>query len=121
MITNELVSEINNNSALLHSIGDITSILTLVPLIIFVWLAIKSKNFKSFQFQISIFIAIYIIGQIIENNTNRISAFSIMPDDIGSQIHVIATIFFTIMIWFRFYYAEVSGKKMIESPEGDYF
>ncbi len=119
MITDAFVSEFNNNSALLHSIGDITSILTLVPLIIFVWLSIRSKSFKGFQFQISIFIVLYIIGQIIENNTNRISAFSVLPEDIGSQIHVIAAIFFAIMVWFRFYYVEVSGKKMIESPESD--
>jgi len=119
MITDAFVSESNNNSALLHSIGDITSILTLVPLIIFVWLSIRSKSFKSFQFQISLFIVLYIMGQIIENNNNRISAFSVLPEDIGSQIHVIAAIFFTIMVWFRFYYVEVSGKKMIESPESD--
>lgn len=51
MITDAFVSEFNNNSALLHSIGDTTSILTLVPLIIFVWLSIRSKSFKGFQFQ----------------------------------------------------------------------
>ena len=38
-----------------------------------------------------------------------------MPPDIGSQIHVGSAIFFTIMIWFRFYYAEKSGKNMVES------
>jgi hypothetical protein len=61
----------------------------------------------------SIFIAGYILGELIENS--RIAIFSVLAPDIGSQIHVGSAMFFTIMIWFRFYYAEKSGKKMIES------
>jgi hypothetical protein len=103
----------DSTSDFLHSMSDITFILSLMPLIIFVWLAIKSKSIKNFQFQLSVFIAVYILGEIIENN--RIAIFSNMPPDVGSQIHVGSAVFFTIMIWFRFYYAEKSGKKMIES------
>jgi len=103
----------DGNSYLLNSIGDITFILSLISLIIFVWLAIRSKSIKSFQFQISIFIAVYILGQIIESN--RIFLFSSLPPDIGQQIHVGSAIFFTIMIWIRFYNSEKRGKKMIES------
>jgi hypothetical protein len=104
----------NSTSAdFLHSMSDITLILSWIPFIIFVWLAVRSKSIKAFQFQISIFIAVYILGEIIENN--RIAIFSGLPPDIGSQIHVGSAIFFTIMIWFRFYYAEKRGKKMIES------
>jgi hypothetical protein len=106
----------NSSSDFLHPVGDFTSILSLVPLVIFVWLAIRSKNIKSFQLQISVFIAVYIIGGIIENNNGRIAILSVLPPDIGSQIHVIAAMFFTIMIWFRFYYADLRGKKMIEKP-----
>lgn len=107
----------DNSSDFLHSVGDFTSILSLVPLVIFVWLAIRSKNIKSFQLQISVFIAVYIIGGIIENNNGRIAMFSALPPEIGSQIHVIAAIFFTIMIWFRFYYADLTGKRMIEKTD----
>jgi hypothetical protein len=104
----------NSTSAdFLHSMSDITLILSLVPLLIFVWLAIRSKSIKAFQFQISIFMAVYILGEIIESN--RIAIFSALPPDIGSQIHVGSAIFFTIMVWFRFYYAEKRGKKMVES------
>jgi hypothetical protein len=103
----------NNNTDFLHSMSDITFILSLIPLVIFVWLAVRSKSIKTFQFQISIFIAVYILGEIIENN--RIAIFSALPPVIGPQIHVGSAIFFTIMIWFRFYYAEKRGKKMIES------
>jgi hypothetical protein len=103
----------DSTSYFLHSMSDITFILSLIPLIIFIWLAIRSKSIKSFQFQISIFIAVYILGELIENN--RIDIFSTLPSNIGSQIHVGSAIFFTIMMWFRFYYAEKRGKKMIES------
>ena len=101
------------SSSFLNSMSYVTLILSLIPLAIFIWLAVKSKNIGAFQFQISVFIAVYIIGEIIENT--KIAAFSILPPDIGSQIHVGSAIFFTIMVWFRFYYAEKSGKKMIES------
>ena len=108
----------DGNSYLLNSIGDITFTLSLISLIIFVWLAIRSKSIKSFQFLISIFIAVYILGQIIESN--RSSVFSSLPPDIGQQIHVGSAIFFTIMIWIRFYNAEKRGKKMIESDIDNY-
>jgi hypothetical protein len=100
-------------SGFLNSMSYVTLILSLIPLIIFIWLAVRSKNIRAFQFQISIFIAVYILGEIIENT--KIAAFSILPPDIGSQVHVGSAIFFTIMVWFRFYYADKSGKKMIES------
>src|SRR6266516_2154563 len=87
----------NSTSAdFLHSMSDITFILSLVPLLIFIWLAVRSKSIKAFQFQISIFIAVYILGEIIENN-NRIAIFSVLPPDIGPQIHIGSAIFFTMM------------------------
>ncbi|MFL6356533.1 MAG: hypothetical protein ACJ71C_08245 [Nitrososphaeraceae archaeon] len=102
-----------SNSSFLNSMSYVTLILSIIPLAIFIWLAVRSKNIRAFQFQISIFIAIYILGEIIENT--RIAAFSSLPQDTGSQIHVGSAIFFTIMVWFRFHYAEGSGKRMIES------
>src|SRR6478609_1892703 len=104
----------NFNPEIMHIIGNITSILLLIPLIIFIWLTIKSKNFKSFQFQLMVFILMYLVGQIIENNGDSIF-FSVLPKDFGSQIHVIAAAFFTIMILFRFYYANPRKKKMIDN------
>jgi hypothetical protein len=106
-----------SNSSFVNSMSYVTLILSLIPLAIFIWLAVRSKNIRAFQFQISVFIAVYIIGEIIENT--KIVAFSILPPDFGSQIHVGSAIFFTIMIWFRFYYAEKSGKNMVESSIGN--
>src|ERR671932_1401714 len=102
-----------SNSSFLNSISYVTLILSIIPLAIFIWLAVRSKNIRAFQFQISLFIAVYILGEILENI--KIAAFSILPPDIGSQIHVGSAIFFTIMVWFRFYYSEKSGKKMVEN------
>jgi len=99
--TQDMINIFENNNAgnnstsadFLHSMSDITLIPSLVPLVIFVWLAIKSKSIKAFQFQISIFIAVYILGEILENNNNRIAIFSVLPPDIGPQIHIGSTIF----------------------------
>ena len=123
--TQNMINILENNNAgnnstsadFLHSMSDITLILSLVPFIIFIWLAISSKSIKAFQFQISIFIAVYILGEIIESN--KIAIFSVLQPDIGSQIHVGSAIFFSIMVWFRFYYAEKSGKNMVESSIGN--
>jgi hypothetical protein len=104
---------VGSSSSFLNSMSYVTLVLSIIPLGIFIWLAARSKNIRVFQFQISIFIAVYIFGEIIENS--RITVFSVLPPDIGSQIHVVSAIFFTIMIWFRFYYAEKRGKRMVES------
>jgi hypothetical protein len=61
-------------SGFLNSMSYVTLILSLIPLIIFIWLAVGSKNIRAFQFQISIFIAVYILGEIIENT--KIASFS---------------------------------------------
>jgi SNF family Na+-dependent transporter len=106
------------NSDMLNSIGNVTSLIILIPLIIFIWLTIKSKDIKRFQFQLMVFILMYFIGQIIENNNNSIF-FSLLPKDFGSQIHVIAAAFFTIMILLRFYYTNPKKKKMIDDYKDD--
>ena len=106
------------NSDSIYSIGNITSLIILIPLIIFIWLTIKSKNIKRFQFQLMVFILMYFVGQVIENNGNSVF-FSMLPKDFGSQIHVIAAAFFTIMILFRFYYANPRKKKMIDNYKDD--
>lgn len=106
------------NSDTIYFISNITSFLILISLIIFIWLAIKSKSINSFQFQLMVFILMYLVGQIIENNGDSIF-FSMLPKDFGSQIHVIAATFFTIMILFRFYYANPRKNKIIDEHRED--
>jgi len=102
------------NPELIPSLSIITSILFLVSLAFFVLLSIKSKSIRTFQFQISLFIGLYVLGEIIE--IKELAAFLSIPESLGSQIHVGATIFLTFIIWIRFYYSEKGIKKLVDSP-----
>jgi len=93
-----------------------TIVLLLATLSIFVWLAARSKNIRSFQFQISIFIIIWVLGGIVyilqDSGTIVVSP---LQGDIGLEINVVAVAFLSIMIWLRFYYSQSSGKRTIEA------
>ena len=84
-----------------------TIILLLAALGIFVWLAAKSKDIRSFQFQISIFIIIWVLGQaagsLQDNGTIVLPPFQ---GDSGLEIHVVSLVFFSIMVWLRFYFSQ---------------
>jgi hypothetical protein len=93
-----------------------TIILLLAALSIFVWLAARSKNIRSFQFQISIFIIIWVLGGIAYTlQDSRIIVVSQLQADIGLEIHVVSLVFFSIMMWLRFYYSQRSRKRIIET------
>jgi hypothetical protein len=86
-----------------------TIILLLAALSIFVWLAARSKDIRSFQFQISIFIIIWVLGGVAGAlQDNGIIVLSPLQGDIGLEIHVVSLVFFSIMIWLRFYYSQRS-------------
>jgi hypothetical protein len=94
--------------------GTIT--LLLAALSIFVWLAARSKDIRSFQFQISIFIIIWVLGGVayVLQDSGRI-VVSPLQGDIGLEIHVVSVAFLSIMIWFRFYYSQRSRKRTVEA------
>jgi len=95
--------------------NSITIMLLLGALGIFVWLAARSKSIRSFQFQLSIFIIIWIVGDMVSVlHDNGIIGFSALQSDLGSGIHLVSMVFFSMMLWLRYYYSERSGKKMIE-------
>ena len=100
---------------LLLLMNSITIILLLGALGIFVWLAARSKNIRSFQFQLSIFTIIWILGDMVSIlHDNGIVVFSALQSDVGSGIHVVSMVFLSLMLWLRYYYSERSGKKIIE-------
>ena len=104
-----------NPGTLLLLMNSITTLLLLVALGIFVWLAVRSRNIRSFQFQMSIFIIIWILGEITGIlQVNGIPVLSALQGDVGLEIHAISMVFFSMMLWLRFYYSKRSGKKMIE-------
>jgi hypothetical protein len=92
-----------------------TIILLLATLSIFVWLAARSKDIRSFQFQISIFIIIWILGGIAYILQDSGIIISPLQGDIGLEINVISVAFLSIMIWLRFYSSQRSSKTTIEA------
>jgi len=97
---------------------NITTALLLVALGIFVWLAVLSKNIRTFQFQISIFIIIWILGEIAGILLDSgIISLSTLQGDIGLEIHVVSMFFFSMLLWVRFYNSQRSGERMIEDVD----
>ncbi|MRN41634.1 MAG: hypothetical protein FIO02_11420, partial [Nitrosopumilales archaeon] len=83
---------------LLLLMNSITIMLLLGALGIFIWLASQSKNIRSFQFQMSIFIIIWILGDMVIFYGNGIAVFSALQSDVGSGIHVVSMVFFSVML-----------------------
>jgi hypothetical protein len=100
---------------LFSSFGSLTLVLLVIAIGIFVWLTARSRNLKSFQFQISVFILIWITGEIIDllGEEGVIQLFS--TTEIGMYVHVLAMAMFSGMIWIRFYLSERSGKRMADA------
>jgi D-alanyl-lipoteichoic acid acyltransferase DltB (MBOAT superfamily) len=93
-----------------------TITLLLVALGIFVWLAAKSKDIRGFQFQISIFIIIWVLGGVAYTlQDSGIIVVSPLQADIGLEIHVVSLVFLSIMLWLRFYYSQRNRKRIIET------
>jgi bacteriorhodopsin len=97
------------------SFGNPTLILLVVALGIFVWLTARSRNIKSFQFQISMFILIWITGEIVDllGEEGVVELFS--TSEIGMYVHVLAMAMFSAMLWIRFYLSDKSGKKIADT------
>ena len=93
----------------------ITVILLLATLSVFVLLAARSKDIRSFHFQISIFIIIWVSGQVVDIlQESGIIMLSPLQEDIGLEMHVVSLVFLSIMLWIRFYYSERSVRRIIE-------
>jgi len=115
--TRNMVMALNSGIFLLF-MNNITIILLLIALGIFVWQVSRSKSIRSFQFQMSIFLVVWILGEIVGNlKDNGIIVFPALQGNIGLEIHVVSMVLFGLMLWLRFYYAERSGKKMIEDVD----
>lgn len=109
-----------NPGIFLLFMNNITIILLLIALGIFVWQAMRSKSIRSFQFQISVFLVVWILGEIVGTLENvGIIVFPALQENLGLEIHVISMVFFSSMLWLRFYYSERSGKKMIEDVDAN--
>lgn len=83
--------------------------LFLVSLAIFVALAIKSRTVRSFSSQISVFTGVYVVGEVLE--LNAVQNATGLSAELGSQVHVAATILITCVMWSRLF---VSGRAVKE-------
>ena len=106
--------EVQSGGNLLFSGGGLTLIILFVSLAIFGRLAVRYRNIRNFEFQISVFIIVYIVGEILEDYKTPL--FRSLPY-IGSQIHIVSAIFLAIILWLRLYYVRRSGRKMIDKLE----
>jgi hypothetical protein len=113
------MSENNIYSTFFLTADELTLILLIIALSIFIWLAFQSKNIKSFQFQTSIFIVIWLLGDLVDILHNNWFFIFSSISDIGLRIHLISMIFFTVMLLFRFYYSQKYGQKIIDYLEED--
>ncbi|MDQ3872729.1 MAG: hypothetical protein M3258_03850 [Thermoproteota archaeon] len=96
--------------------GSLTLVLLVIALGIFVWLTVSfRKNVKTFQFQISVFILIWIIGEILDllGEEGVVKIFS--TNDISIYVHTLAMAMFSAMLWIRFYISEKSGKNIADA------
>jgi hypothetical protein len=93
---------------------EVTLGILLVVLAIFGWLVVRYRNIRSFEFQISIFVILYIAGEVLEVN-NVTSLLSLQY--IGSEIHLASAVLLLMILWFRLYYARKSGRRMIDTIE----
>jgi DMSO/TMAO reductase YedYZ heme-binding membrane subunit len=101
---------------ILNYTQNLTLPLLLVSLGIFLWIVLKSRSVKTFQSQMSIFIIIWIIGEIA--NTLQENGWLFLSqnlENLGLQIHVISMIFFSIMIWLRFSYFQKSQHRLVDN------
>jgi hypothetical protein len=97
-------------------VGNFTLYLLFVALGIFVWLAWRSNSVKSFQFQISIFLLIWIGGEFMTTlHESGLFDFQYELHDLGMQIHLVSMVLFAAIIFVRFYYSYRAGYNIIES------
>ncbi|SRR5712691_5056582 len=106
------------DSGFLFSMGGIALIILFTSLAIFGWLTVRNRNIRSFEFQITVFIIVYIIGEIIEDY--KIPSLLSLPY-IGSQIHIASAVLLAIIVWLRLYSVRKSGKMIdkLESVQED--
>jgi hypothetical protein len=106
--------DVQSNINFMSYASGLTLAILFTSLAIFGWLAVRYRNIKSFEFQIFVFITVYIVGEILEDY--KIPSLSTMPY-IGSQIHIVSAVFLAIILWLRLYSVRKSGRKMIDKLE----
>lgn len=104
------------NATLIEFLSDfLTLILLLIGAVMFGYLALMTKTLKKFQFQISVFILIWIAGEI-ASKLQSAGVISSSFAEIGLEIHLASMIFFAVLVWARFLYSKNQNKSIIDEP-----
>lgn len=106
--------EIHSEISFLFS-SILTIIMLLATIAIFGFLTARYRNIRRFEFQLSIFILLYIIGEIFE--VYKFPILSTSLPYIGPQFHITAALFLAIMLWLRLYSGRRNEYKMIDKLE----
>ena len=106
--------EIHSEISFLFS-SILTIIMLLATIAIFGFLTARYRNIRRFEFQLSIFILLYIIGEIFE--LYKFPILSTSLPYIGPQFHITAALFLAIMLWLRLYSGRRNEYKMIDKLE----
>lgn len=98
-------------------------VMLVIALILFARLAFKSKGLSSLQSQLSIFLIIWIIAELLRAllNLGLIAATSALQL-LGFEIHTVAMVAFGVFLLFRFYRVASRGKSipadwLVEGPK----
>ena len=95
--------------------------LLFVALGIFIAASFVKRKVKSFHVSISLFLLIWIVGEIVHYFTtpeHDLIGYEVQIgpiNDLGMIIHTIAMVIFALIMWTRFYTARKAGKNMVET------
>jgi bacteriorhodopsin len=96
----------------------LTLVLLVVSVAIFGYLAVRSRSVRSFQFQISVFVLIWMLGEIV--NVLLQQGIVVLPgalQELGYEIHLSSMVFFGAFLYTRYYYSRRRGKRLVENVE----
>ena len=105
----------SDSNGFLFSMSGLTLIILFMVLAVFGWLAIRYRSIRRFEFQMSIFIMVYVLGEILEDY--KIPSLSTSLPYVGSQIHIVSAVFLATILWLRLYSVKNSGREMIDKLE----
>ena len=92
---------------------DLTLALLLVCLGFFGFLALRSRKISSFQFQLSVFVAIWTIGEMTNVFLqNGVISLPYSEYLLGYEVHLLSMVFFGALLWFRYILSSAKGKKL---------
>ena len=94
--------------------SNITLILLIVSLGIFGTLAVQSRKIKSFQFQMSVFIMIWISSEIIGVLARAEILNVSIYESVGHLIHLASMAAIGVIFWMRFYFSSRKGNKFMD-------